>query len=50
MTYDDLLHSINAAYIRQVNDKELKYLIRQIAAECHRREHDDWMSKDENKK
>jgi hypothetical protein len=44
----DLLHKINFSYIRQVNDKELKYLIRQIAAECHRRGHEDWMSK--NKK
>jgi hypothetical protein len=42
----DLMHRINGEYVRQVNDDELKYLIRQIAAECHRREHDDWMSKE----
>lgn len=44
-TYENLLHNINAAYIRQVSDKELKYLIRQIADECYRRGHEDWMIK-----
>jgi hypothetical protein len=46
----DLLHEINADFIHQINDQELKYLIRQIAAECFNRGHLEWLSKQEIEK